>query len=530
MTWNLVTFAHGSSKFLDAQKFLTSFMKRNEINYISYGINYLKTTQFYQDNKDYLLESNKYGWCSWKPFFILEAMKSLNEGDKIVLCDVNDIIHPDIFNYVDEMMENDPSYFILGHDLQKKQTKRDCFVYMNCDEEDYWNSIQLEAGVTFWRVCDKSKQILNNWLEYCLDERINGDDTSFSGKENFPEFNGWCGKDQSILTNIAITESLSVDGGNIRNYVECNADYWYERYTEGKVSIYRPIDRLMVELINECPYSKNYDILHSIILTIHNKEFLLDQVLSGIKSNTTGNYELIVILDGCNDNSSLIVQKFIQENSDITTLVLQTPDVFETKANNVGIKTATGEYVIIVQDDMIIREMGWNRRLQKPFDTFDDVFAVTGRTAHNWIYNKDSKHIGMSENLDDCYCDILIHCDHADNTSIPRDTFAVRGSVNRGPLMIKLDDLKTLNYLDEEYAPLDMDDHDLMFRARRDLGKVCGCYWVNYQSENDWGGTRINGSPAPWYLKSQHKNVKIFYDRYKDLLYSHRIIENRKVS
>ena len=136
MTWNLVTFAHGSSKFLDAQKFLTSFMKRNEINYISYGINYLKTTQFYQDNKDYLLESNKYGWCSWKPFFILEAMKSLNEGDKIVLCDVNDIIHPDIFNYVDEMMENDPSYFILGHDLQQKQTKTDCFVYKNCDQED----------------------------------------------------------------------------------------------------------------------------------------------------------------------------------------------------------------------------------------------------------------------------------------------------------------------------------------------------------------------------------------------------------
>jgi len=31
-------------------------------------------------------------------------------------------------------------------------------------------------------------------------------------------------------------------------------------------------------------------------------------------------------------------------------------------------------------------------------------------------------------------------------------------------------------------------------------------------------------------LKSQHKNVKMFHDRYKDLLDSYRIIENRKVS
>ena len=33
--------------------------------------------------------------------------------------------------------------------------------------------------------------------------------------------------------------------------------------------------------------------------------------------------------------------------------------------------------------------------------------------------------------------------------------------------MIDLDDLKKLNYLDEEYAPQQLDDHDLMFRMRK---------------------------------------------------------------
>ena len=33
--------------------------------------------------------------------------------------------------------------------------------------------------------------------------------------------------------------------------------------------------------------------------------------------------------------------------------------------------------------------------------------------------------------------------------------------------MIDMSDLKKLNYFDEEFAPQDMDDHDLMFRITR---------------------------------------------------------------
>ena len=96
-------------------------------------------------------------------------------------------------------------------------------------------------------------------------------------------------------------------------FVECNADYWYERYLESKVSIYRPIDQLLASLVDDCPYAKKVKTLHSIILTVHNKEFLLDRVLNGIQKNTTGEYELIIVLDGCTDKSSEIVEKFINK-------------------------------------------------------------------------------------------------------------------------------------------------------------------------------------------------------------------------
>lgn len=257
--------------------------------------------------------------------------------------------------------------------------------------------------------------------------------------------------------------------------------------------------------------------MHSIILTIHNKEWLVQQVLDGIVKNTRGDYELIVVLDGCTDKSFNVVEDyFYGKNHNVT--IATTPDVYETKANNVGLKSATGKYVIIVQDDMIIKEDGWNLRMQKPFDAFDDVFAVTSRTAHDWEFNPNTTHLGMKEDLDNCWCDICIHTNHADRTNISRDTFAVRASVNRGPLMINHEDLKKLNYLDEEFSPQDMDDHDLMYRMHKELDKVCGCYWINFESKDEWGGTRVSGSPAPWLLKANHKNMKIFYERHKDLI------------
>ena len=97
--------------------------------------------------------------------------------------------------------------------------------------------------------------------------------------------------------------------------------------------------------------------------------------------------------------------------------------------------------------------------------------------------------------------------------------------------MINLEDLKELNYLDEAFSPQDMDDHDLMFRMRKKLGKVCGCYWIDFDSEPSWGGTRKEtGEPAPWLYKAQHKNSKIFYERNADVLEEYRIIENRELS
>ena len=45
-----------------------------------------------------------------------------------------------------------------------------------------------------------------------------------------------------------------------------------------------------------------------------------------------------------------------------------------------------------------------------------------------------------------------MHTDHANSSTISRDVFAVRASVNRGPLMMNHEDLKTMGYFDEAFV------------------------------------------------------------------------------
>lgn len=264
----------------------------------------------------------------------------------------------------------------------------------------------------------------------------------------------------------------------------------------------------------------------SLILTVHNKGFLIDRVLNAIKEKSVGLYELIVVLDGCTDSSEEKVLSFRDSNPQMKINIIYTPDVFETKANNAALREVNSDIAIIIQDDMIVNEDGWNQRLVKPFKAFDDVFAVTSRCAHNWEINADSKHIHTNTTNNYEWSDILNHVDHADSKTIDRNTFAIRQCVNRGPLALNYADMKELDFFDELFAPQDMDDHDLCFRLRERFDKVVGCYWIDCLCMPEWGGTRINGAQAAWSLEANQKNTRIVYDRHKNKIID-KIVENR---
>jgi len=266
----------------------------------------------------------------------------------------------------------------------------------------------------------------------------------------------------------------------------------------------------------------------SINLTIHNKDFLLRDSLERIKKFTKGDYEIVSVLDGCIDKSEEILDSFIKENPSIKIKKMVADNIFETKSNNMAAKESIGDFIAIIQDDMLINEEGWDLRMLEPFFKFSDVFSVTSRCSHNWKINENSSHLHMDKIPEGIWSDILIHLDHADRNNTPRNVFEIRDSSNRGPLVISHSDFEKIGYLDESFFPQDMDDHDLHYRVKKTLGKVTGLYWIDYISDNNWGGTRENGITKQWMLDSNHKNSKIIYNRHGSIM-ENKTIENRKI-
>ena len=271
---------------------------------------------------------------------------------------------------------------------------------------------------------------------------------------------------------------------------------------------------------------------YSINLTIYNRDFLIDRVLASIKYFTIGDYELVIVLDGCTDNSEKICKGWKHQFKNFK--LLYADDIGETLSNNIAMRNSDGKYIIIVQDDMIMTEHGWNQRLTLPIEKFNDIFAVSARCTHNFRMNPKSQEIYATEYNPKRWADILIHYDHAGvNHNTPRNKFVIRTSVIRGPLLLKHDIVKKLNYLDEDFAPMDMDDHDLCYRAYKQLGMKCGVFVIGFLHEHKWGATRnpndIWGLPNSYVLEANFKNCHLIVKRHPEMLgYTHneeRIIE-----
>lgn len=245
MNWHLVTYADQNYK--EKQDFITNIHKENFIIH-SYDREWLEFSELYNQNKDILDDPKGAGWWVWKPYVILDALKKSEDGDFVIYCDCGDMFSSKIKKYVTDILDDDICLLLVGNNINKQYTKRDCFIMMDCDDEDYWNCKQLEAGFMIWRVCNKSIEVVQKWLNYCLNYKIISNSPSELGEEfsDFKEHRN----DQSILTNIAITEGLSVSDQEYRNYIECDYDYWYERNEKYGFNLGREIDSFLLNIKN----------------------------------------------------------------------------------------------------------------------------------------------------------------------------------------------------------------------------------------------------------------------------------------
>lgn len=92
----------------------------------------------------------------------------------------------------------------------------------------------------------------------------------------------------------------------------------------------------------------------SVIIPVYNSEKYLSACIKSILNQTYPNWELIIVNDGSTDNSAKIINRFISIDKRIKQIYQKNsgPGI----ARNIGIKEASGDYIVFVDSDDTINK------------------------------------------------------------------------------------------------------------------------------------------------------------------------------
>lgn len=235
-------------------------------------------------------------------------------------------------------------------------------------------------------------------------------------------------------------------------------------------------------------------IKYSIIIPTYNhlEDLLKPCIESIIKYTDLSNVEVIVVANGCKDDTEDYIKSL--NNSSIKCLNYIEPLGY-TVATNVGIKASVGEYVILLNNDTVLKDQIKNTWIDLLVDPFikDDKVGITGN--------------------------------HYITDPITNVTFLYFYCV-----MISRKVINEIGLLDEVYNPGIGEDADYCLRinlAGYTTVVVGGFKWDNVNPGNYTVGTfpiyHPGGSTItsiPNWNKIKDKNSKYLIDKFKDILFS----------
>jgi hypothetical protein len=115
--------------------------------------------------KDILDQPSKgFGFWSWKPYLISRELETLNEGDVLIYLDAGVEINPrgrgSFTEYLDLVAQQD--ILIFSQPAQHRHWTKPDPMLISHDRHYFRN--QAVAGILLFRVCEKSKRFVQNWL------------------------------------------------------------------------------------------------------------------------------------------------------------------------------------------------------------------------------------------------------------------------------------------------------------------------------------------------------------------------------
>ncbi|MBF05371.1 hypothetical protein CL644_01545 [bacterium] len=251
-------------------------------------------------------------------------------------------------------------------------------------------------------------------------------------------------------------------------------------------------------------YAFNY------IVTIHNKQDLIESVMVGLINNCGENSTIYPVLDGCTDNTEKIIDSLIEKNKNISIKKIYAPDVHEIKSINLALKQIPQEgkvLNIILQDDVILSDKNVEENLAKIYDNlgFENVGTLGFRHGTSLILDHRKKEVRETDLIESCFGTGM-------SSTVLAPYHLVERMVSiRSPECISSYVLENVGYLDEALAPYTWDNHDLSIRClQKNLRNFV--FALPFISDVQWGGMREN--PHPELDRVQNRNKQYLYKKH----------------
>lgn len=250
----------------------------------------------------------------------------------------------------------------------------------------------------------------------------------------------------------------------------------------------------------------------SLILPIYNKEPTIIELVTLLDAAAREykNVEVHIIFDGCSDNSEVIVKAFYRDRKDYPVKFYTTPNIFETKTNNLGLLNSSGKYAVIIQDDNYLYDKYFLFEAVQFLDKNPTAAILGGLSGVNF-YPLGTKNLSGPGQISISSSEVYWRQDERTNPDLKNQIFEVDACM-RGPLILRKSFLDDHGFLDEIYAPLYQDDMDICFRARK-YGYRVYCMMMDVDNKSLTMANYKSGK-AQYFAEIMKRNAHTFYERW----------------
>ena len=250
----------------------------------------------------------------------------------------------------------------------------------------------------------------------------------------------------------------------------------------------------------------------SLVLAVYNKEKTIKDLvrLADSAAREYKNVEAHIIFDGCTDNTEKIVRRYYKNRRNYEVKFYTTPNIFEVKSNNLGLRNSKGRYAVIIQDDVYIYDKYCFFEAAQFMDKNPKAAVLGGLAGVNY-YPLGTKGIRGSGQITINDHEVYWRQDEKTDPELKNRIFEVDACM-RGPLIFRKSFLEKHGYLDEAYAPLYQDDMDICFRARK-YGYKVYCMLMNVANKS-LTMANYESDKAQYFAKIMKRNADLFYSRW----------------